>query len=626
MFDLIIATSLFVVQQTTTTAERLWRTPEQIQTQLSIIANANDEITNTVIGYSNNGSPIHCLEIARPGSIPIEDRSAILVVAGIDSSQILGVEVAVDLAEALLTSEVDTVSLLEDHKIFIIPVANPDVMGQFFETVKHERTTNNKPYDNDNDGRKDEDSPEDLNGDGNITMMRVFDAEHATHHADADEPRLSTTPDDFSMKTAEFTLYVEGVDNDNDGEFNEDSIGGVNINNNFMHGYTFHGAKSGSWQLSENASKALVDFALAHQEIALVLTYGLHDTLTKPMKESGNDPAGAPKTIHNDDTALYEEVSTLFNEYTSLQNTTQPNWDGSFVAWVYAQYGVPSFSTPLWCRPGNEDVKKETAESEASEDIQDVGEDNLTPSDVGDISQETLDELFQAATSAGYIDGDEQDQEITPEQVEMYCKMMGIEVRKIKSVSGKNQTSSGDTAWLEYSDTQRNGEGFVEWEAFEHPQLGKVEIGGWVPYFKTVPPTDVIEDRVIEQIAFLTDIARKLPDVHFGIPIVKELSHQIWEIKIPVKNDGWFPSGTTMAEKNKRARPYVVRIDVPTQTLITGKKVHRIWSIKGGGTTQWHTWVAKANLGDSINITLYSEKYGTETISVSMSNTNGGEH
>ena len=112
--------------------------------------------------------------------------------------------------------------------------------------------------------------------------------------------------------------------------------------------------------------------------------------------------------------------------------------------------------------------------------------------------------------------------------------------------------------------------------------------------------------------------------MHLETPIIEKLGNNLWEVKIAVRNDGWFPTGTAMAKKNKRARPYIVRIDVPNKILISGRRVNRIWSLSGGGTRQWFTWIVQGKPNENVNITLFSEKFGSETISISLKNTSGG--
>ncbi len=604
---------------------RQWRTPTELGEKLEALAKS-PSVSVSTIGHSGTGIPIQCIEVAKHGTIPINERSAVLLVAGIDGDHLLGTEVAIDMVQHVLSLEADkTKELLESHKLYIIPQVNPDAANYYFNEVQHEQRRNLTPNDNDHDGMKDEDGSEDLNGDGYITMMRVPDVEKATHLPDPEEERLNITPKPFENQVAEFVLYSEGIDNDGDGKYNEDGIGGVDLNKNFMHGYVNHGDGAGAWQLSESESKDLADFVLQHQEIATIVVYGNHDTLSKPFTENGKDKAGAPKKLDEGDVELYKRTSELFTEITELNNDEQTEWNGSFVAWAYAQYGVPSFSTSLWTRPKEEDGAEETAIDGGSEETSD--EENLTPSGVGDISQETMDELFQAAVEAGYIDGGDASSEMTPtlEETEMYCKMMGIEIKRVKTGKEPKKSNSSDAKWLEYSDKQREGKGFVAWQPFEHPQLGTVEIGGWVPYFKTLPPIDSIDDITQKQSAFLIELAGKLPNVRMSAPSIEKLGKGLWEVKVAVVNDGWFPTGTAMAKKNKRARPFVLRLDVPNETIVSGQKVNRIWALSGDGTRKWYKWILQGEQNAHFDITLYSEKFGTKSITIPLKETKGGD-
>ena len=79
-----------------------------------------------------------------------------------------------------------------------------------------------------------------------------------------------------------------------------------------------------------------------------------------------------------------------------------------------------------------------------------------------------------------------------------------------------------------------------------------------------------------------------------------------------------------MAKRNKRARPYVIRLEVPNETIVSGQKVNRIWALEGGGTQKWYKWILQGKPNSDVNITLYSEKFGNETISTSLKDTTGG--
>jgi hypothetical protein len=80
-----------------------------------------------------------------------------------------------------------------------------------------------------------------------------------------------------------------------------------------------------------------------------------------------------------------------------------------------------------------------------------------------------------------------------------------------------------------------------------------------------------------------------------------------------------------MAKKNKRARPFVVRLDVPNDTIISGRKVHLLWALNGEGTRKWYKWILQGEPNTDVNITLFSEKFGTKTITTPLTETKGGD-
>jgi hypothetical protein len=594
---------------------RDWRTPAQFDkaiTQRQFQSGSAMKVDT--IGKSRTGRPIRALRVNA-----LDNRPAILIVAGIDGDHLLGSEVAMDVVDQLIarSDEESIQSLLSQYEVIVIPQVNPDAAAMYFDAVRRNQRRNLRPDDADRDGSIDEDSGDDLNGDGYITMMRVPDLEKATHLADPDNPRLNIKPDSIKGQSAQFAIYMEGADDDGDGKYNEDARGGVDLNRNYMHGYEPHADGSGPWQVSEPESLSLLRYVLDHQEIAAVVVYGVNDTLTNPPTDTSTLDSGAVKQIHEGDKEMYAEVSKLFREITGLESAPKTDMDGSFAAWSYAQFGVPTFSTPLWTGPAPDREPETKEEDETATDNE-----GLTPSGVGDISQETLDELLDAAEAAGFPVTDEMKASMTPEMVEQYAKMSGITIRRVAEQSNANKNSGGDAAWLAYSDNNRNGAGFIEWAPFEHPQLGTVEIGGWVPYFRTLPPTDEIQSISEKQVEFLLALADRLPDVHLGDPTVTQLADQLWEVKVPVINDGWLPSGTAMAEQNKRARPHVVRLETPNDTVVSGQRVQRLYTIPGSGAHQWYQWIITGDQDTPITITLFSEKYGTTSVTVPL--THGG--
>ena len=79
--------------------------------------------------------------------------------------------------------------------------------------------------------------------------------------------------------------------------------------------------------------------------------------------------------------------------------------------------------------------------------------------------------------------------------------------------------------WLAWSDADRDGSGFVEWETFEHPTFGTVEIGGMVPGFTLNPPAAQLDAIAREQLAFLAALLAMQPAVTIEGPEVEAVGH-----------------------------------------------------------------------------------------------------
>jgi hypothetical protein len=131
------------------------------------------------------------------------------------------------------------------------------------------------PVDDDRDGLIDEDYPDDLNGDGNISIMRKKDP-FGTYRTDPEDPRLMVRAKPGEL--GEWTLLgEEGIDNDGDGRINEDSEGYVDGNRNW--GYTWNPPYvqqgSGLYPFSGTGTRAIGNWLINHPNIIMV--YAFHN-------------------------------------------------------------------------------------------------------------------------------------------------------------------------------------------------------------------------------------------------------------------------------------------------------------------------------------------------------------
>lgn len=573
---------------------------------------------------------VHLIQVAAPSSTPPEDRPAMLIVAGLDGTRILGSEVAMGVIEELLAcadrGEETVTSLLKTHTFYVAPRVNPDGVEQFFAATRTEHIGTMTPDDQDRDGRLDEDGPDDLDGNGVITLMRVPKADEADHFPDPADDQLHVKARWVEGERATFAIYTEGLDDDGDGQYNEDPPGGIDLNMNFMHGYPEHTDGAGAFPLCAQEARGLVDFAISHPRITTIVIYDRHDTLTTPPAEGGTHKAGTPKVILKEDADLYRVMSERYTTTTGLESVPSGgSWDGSFLGWAYAQYGVPVFATSLWTVPGEDRQNATTPQAT---------DDGLTPSPVGDISMETLEELRSAAEAQGQEVDDEMIAQLTPEMVERFAVMAGVEVRRVTTPEQEAAPSEDDPGKprdesearrLTYSDDVLDGDGFIPWTPYDHPTLGEVEIGGFAPYLTTTPPPREIPALARNQAAFVVELAGLAPRVSLQDLSIERLGTSLWEIKAAVVNEGVLPTSTAMGARSRGARPVVVRLGTALEKVAAGQRVAKVWKIPGSGGRHDLRWLVTGDAGDTIDVTLYSERLGEEVTSLVLADDKGGD-
>jgi len=557
-----------------------------------------------------------------------ESHPAVLITAGIDGRHLVGTETAIRVTQLILEQHKE---ILDEVTIYIVPRLNPDGATRNLISMTMGTTGNNRVIDQDRDREIDDDGFDDLNGDGLITMMRrinpTFD-DQPTHLADPDDPRLSIKPDLDEGQRASFTLYSEGLDNDGDGVINEDGIFGVDLNQNFMHMWPEHETFAGRYPLSEPESNAIAQFVFSHENIVIAYTLGEHDNLLNLPDTKGKDISGrAPKGIDEKDSALYKRIGKIYKDASSQDSANKESVAGSFHAWLYAQRGIPSFASSVWSLPkldsDTSSVDEDSTTTEASETVE-TGP-KLTPSGVGDISQETLDELI-AAYEAEY--GEPVDQSmmdmITPEMVVGFAAQAGIEVQRVteeveapeikeKSKFSKKKELSKEAKWLAYFE-QEGIHGFVPWEPFDHPTLGKVEVGGFVPLAMTNPPANKLDEIAAEQTDFVVQLIESRPMVTMLDPEIQKFADGLYEIRFAIVNDGKMATSTMFSQSSHTIRPSVISISCDVDYIIEGRRVSRVWGINADGGRSEHHWIIRSNDINQETITINDPRFGNRTL------------
>jgi hypothetical protein len=589
----------------------------------------SDMATMESIGQTLEGRDIWVVEIANRSGTPVDERPGLLLAANFEGDLLVGSELAVHTVEYLLnnySSDPDVQDRLDNHVLYVLPRVNPDAAEMMFANVKSGRRRNMKPYDDDNDAMIDEDGVEDLNGDGQITLMRVADPS-GPYMVHPDDARLMKEAEAHKGESGAFSLYWEGIDNDGDGFYNEDGLGGVDLNRNFQHEYPYNDADAGAHMISELESRAIMDFMISHRNIAMVMTFGESDNLvssptsggaiaspsplslhgfaeasyaaadtvgTFPISVPGRGRGfgmgffrgGAPaaprplegrqpnKTVNRSDLEYFNAVGEEYREITGIEKvaaTRAPK--GAFFEYAYFQFGVPAFSTPGW-------------------GISEGGEDS------GDEAAPQTERQRPSAPSRGA------------------APAMG----RMRPGGGQTSGSSNgaDLALLNWMDAE-GVDGFVDWTEFQHPTLGTVEIGGFKRYASGNPPVSELAVLGESHAQFAVHLMSLFADVSIADVAVTSHGGGVFEIKAEIENSGYLPTSMRQGVTARSVAPTMVQLDVPPEDVLTGAaKTSFFQALDGSGSRQTYVWVIRGRQGAQINLTVRSQKSGHDTATITL--------
>jgi len=539
----------------------------------------------TSLGTSHQGRDVWMVTIADPSGPPVAQRPGVLVVGNLSGDHLVGSQLALE-AVRYLTGAGASEADLAEHVIYVVPRLNPDGAEAKFDGPHTGAAGNTLAFDDDNDARTDEDGPNDLNGDGVITVMRVLDP-MGPYMIDPDDLRLMKQADAAAGETGTHAVYWEGVDDDGDGFINEDASGGVDIDRSFQHDYPYWERDAGPNMVSEPEARALMDFVLEAGNIAAIVTFGHSDNLVTapdsrgelatgislaledfaassnndlwdignypvPRQQGGlrlrgaqpgadNDPSSGRRplmTVNSADQEYFKAVSEAYREITGVTEVAlNREAHGAFFQYGYFHFGVPSFTTPGWALPSGEE----------------------------DAEDDSGDARVLNAYEAGSLDA------------------------------------------------------FVPWAAYEHADLGSVEIGGFRPEVITNPPAGDLADLGMKHGEFIAHLSGMLPRVRISNTEVEAHGGGVFTITADVTNTGRFPSSLQHGVVSRSVDPVTVQIQVDPDAILTGAaKTHRIQKLDGSGTTERVTWVIQGAAGSSVEIRLRAQKGGSDSATVTL--------
>jgi len=521
------------------------------------------------LGTTTDGRQVLLLKL---GSGDKDAKPAVLLVAGVNGTDLAGTEIIMQFIQSTVINygKIDSITkMLDQTTFYIFPRVNPDATESLFLSPAYARSLNNRPLDLDSDGKVDEDGYDDLDKDGLITQMRITEP-GGDWIEDEDHIGLLRRADPNKGEEGVFRLVREGFDNDGDGNLNEDETGGVNFNKNFTYNYKFFEFGSGLHQISEIETRAVVDFAYTHSNIAAVFSFSPNDNLITPWEPSKKTAANDTKergqqpvtSVDNLDAPFFKYISDEFKKITGISDLPAvESGSGVFSEWAYYHFGRWSLSTPAWTPPLVESQKD---------------------------------------TSMRVNESDSND---------------STEIKNPKNLSkppteGKKTYDQRLWEWLK---TTNQGEGFVEWKELKHQDYPdkKVEVGGFYPMVYANPPRDSLSTISHNFQAFVTKLGFWLPQIDINRLKVEHLHDNVYRVSMIVQNEGYLPTNPHIGILNKWCPKVKVSLELKNnQELASGRVLNFIDILPGSGGSKEFNWLILGRSGESIKLSAGSPMTG----------------
>jgi len=506
-------------------------------------------LSSAILTDSPGQRPLHLIRIGEDPESVSSSNPSVFVGANFEGNRPLTTEGAIFLAETIVADPAHYESL----NWYIVPMGNPDAAARYFKAPLSDDSRNDYPTNDDRDEQTDEDGVNDLNGDGWITKMRVIHPDGEWITSDTD-PRLMVKADGKKGQQGVYKIYSEGTDDDGDGKYNEDGPGGTSIAKNFPQLFQHHTADGGKFPGSTPESYAIMKFVFDHPDIAMIVAFGSTNWCYTPPKGGRKGEKDLNKIKLSERQARFMNLDP--NPTYSLAELVETYKTENPQTHIDESRMMSLLSLGAALNPQAGDLvfyEKYSSDYKAFLKEQGVDEERLEPAPARDGSFE-LWGYFHVGVPVFSMD------------------LWGI---------NKKDSCSVEESLLDLVDSQPNNFSFADWEAYDHPTLGAVEIGGFVPGSCTTPPSEWTDSLLNLHIPWILKLARELPDLHIYKTHTTEKGNGIYQLDIWVENKAFIPFPTAMGSRNRQPAPAVLTLEGESVKFISGYRRTPITSVAG---------------------------------------------
>jgi hypothetical protein len=128
-------------------------------------------------------------------------------------------------------------------------------------------------------------------------------------------------------------------------------------------------------------------------------------------------------------------------------------------------------------------------------------------------------------------------------------------------------------ASLWWNDNLEFGDEYIEWKEFDHPQFGKVEIGGSRKTYGRIPPRFMTEEMCHRNMAFTLYQADEMPMMKMGETRVESLGESVYKVWVDLNNPKITPTVLAAAARDNIVPPDILTLDGKSVEVISASIV-----------------------------------------------------
>lgn len=559
-----------------------YRSFETIEKQLQSLAQKYPErIKLQSVGKSAGGRSLYFVQIAGSGKVTADKRPALFVGANIAGFHHAGSEAAMHLINTLANSNEKKVEeLLSKRTIYVAPILNPDAHNGLFATPRQLRAGNDSKLDRDLDGLVAEDGADDLDGNGIITQMRIKDPS-GDMIIDPKDPRRMIKADVSKGERGTHRVFIEGKDDDKDGVYNEDGIGGVHPDRNFPAGFPVADTSAGAWPGVTPEAKATMDALLSHKNIAMAVVFGpANQLLSAPtgfdrITPPGATPAAEANKLEADDLKVLANLGDAYKKSLDQagldsKRSAKQTGKGSLANWLYFHYGVQTIELDVWGAP----VAKAAAPD----------------------ANAALATTATAPTANG---------------------------NTARPAGANPAAKTGDAEKDLISYLSANApESIIAWKKVKLPDGTEVEVGGLDPYAEYAPTSKALEPALKVHTEQILNWGEKLAQLEILETKAVAKGDDVWQITAIGGMQGEFPTHSKLATRMRNKLP--VRLEMRPGKGVTALTLNRAATMERlePASTIKGEWLVKGAAGSTITVGLWTDQAGQALTTITLGKAN----